>query len=123
MMTAPDDPLRGYPAPDTVLRLCAAAGDPASPGAPWVPSQYALVAGQVLLFIVGLALVLQQQASVATYLKDGRFGQPPQSPLQSLVLFRPAVELLGQWWRLLSYALVHFGALHLLMNQYGHAVL
>jgi membrane associated rhomboid family serine protease len=39
-----------------------------------------------------------------------------------LELWVPGLAL-GQWWRLVSYALVHFGGLHLAMNLYGHVAL
>src|SRR5438132_13041397 len=44
------------------------------------------------------------------------------SPLQPLVL-SVADLAQGQWWRLLTYGLVHYGLLHLGMNLYGHLAL
>jgi membrane associated rhomboid family serine protease len=92
------------------------------------PVLIAFVAAQVITFCAGLSIVLHRGAPVAEYLKSGLM--PPQfaprqnipTPLEPLVLDTPDLGQ-GQWWRLLTYALVHFGVLHLAMNLYGHLAL
>src|SRR5437763_790970 len=116
MMTAP------VPTPDSVLRLCAAA-------APRSPVLFVLVGVQVIAFAVGLSAVLRHGAPVNLYLSRGLMparvndgADPFVSPMQPLVL-KVADLARGEWWRLLTYALVHYGLLHLLMNLYGHFAL
>jgi membrane associated rhomboid family serine protease len=86
------------------------------------PVLYAVIAAQAIVFIAGLALAQSRGAPLSQYLSNGIAGQEAPSPVTELSLFVPAVAR-GEWWRLLTYALVHFGGLHLLMNLYGHAAL
>jgi membrane associated rhomboid family serine protease len=90
------------------------------------PVLFTLVAAQVIVFIFGLAIVLREKAPLNQYLGSGvmpgQFGQRPISPMQPLVL-SVADLAQGQWWRLLTYGLVHYGLLHLGMNLYGHFAL
>ena len=77
-------------------------------------------------FAAGLALVLHRNGALNVYLKSGLMAAPvglaSGSPMEPLVLKVPELAA-GQWWRLLTYALVHYGLLHLAMNVYGHIAL
>jgi membrane associated rhomboid family serine protease len=89
---------------------------------------FALVAAQIIVFCAGFSIVLHSGAPVSQYLKNGlmpaHLAERPDlpSPLAPLILDTPDLAR-GQWWRLLTYALVHFGFLHLAMNLYGHLAL
>ncbi len=89
------------------------------------PVLFTLVAVQAFVFILGLAVVMRDDAPLNIYLSRGvmpnQFGQAT-SPMEPLVLSVRDLAR-GEWWRLLTYALVHYGALHLLMNLYGHLAL
>jgi rhomboid protease GluP len=90
------------------------------------PVLFAMVICQVIVFGLGVAIVLRDGAPLTMYFKDGvmpvRFGGQvigASSPLAPLVLnVRGLVR--GEWWQLLTYALVHYGLLHLAMNGYAH---
>ncbi len=72
----------------------------------------------IVVFIIGLVLALQQGIPAAAYVGgtgDRRIGVI-QEELGSLNLFDVLVK--DQWWRLLSYAFVHAGLLHIGMNMY-----
>jgi membrane associated rhomboid family serine protease len=92
------------------------------------PVLFTLVAAQVIVFIFGLAIVLRDKAPINQYLGSGLMpGQIEHrpalvSPMQPLVL-TVADLAQDQWWRLLTYGLVHYGLLHLGMNLYGHFAL
>jgi membrane associated rhomboid family serine protease len=81
------------------------------------------MAAQVAVFALGLSLAIHRHAPIVGFLNNGVAGQQvPPSPLTVLALWPPMLAR-GEWWRLLTYALVHFGALHILMNLYGHFTL
>ncbi len=86
------------------------AGDP-------TPVTWALMAVQVLVFVVGLAFAQHEQVPLNQYLATGESSVLNRLALSALAL------VAGEWWRLLTYALVHVGALHLMMNLYGHYAL
>jgi membrane associated rhomboid family serine protease len=95
------------------------------PGGFRPPVVTALIVLQVLAFAAGAALVAHRHESLSGYVAKGvtvNAAGIPHSPLQRLVLTIAGLQI-GQWWRLVTYAVVHYGALHLLMNLYGHVAL
>jgi membrane associated rhomboid family serine protease len=88
------------------------------------PVLFALMALQVLVFMGGFYVTLRRHAPVRFYLEHGviPIGADLVSPVQPLVLTVAGLKS-GEWWQLLTSALVHFGALHLAMNLYGHYAL
>lgn len=76
----------------------------------------ALIALNVLWFLVGLALALREGRSGNAYLSTGDPGL-----LQRLGAVWAPDLVRGEWWRLLSSAFVHIGVLHLVINMYALA--
>jgi membrane associated rhomboid family serine protease len=72
----------------------------------------------ILVFVIGLVLAMKQGIDAGDYLKgSGNRGVAAiQDELGSLSLFDIVVK--DEWWRLLSYAFVHAGLLHIGMNMY-----
>jgi membrane associated rhomboid family serine protease len=80
------------------------------------PVLFTLVAVQIFVFAAGMALAMRRHDPLNVYIKAG------QPTIHRLVLDLPDLAR-GEWWRLVTYAFVHFGALHLAMNLYGHFAL
>ena len=72
----------------------------------------------ILVFVIGLVLAMKQGIDAGDYLKgSGNRGVGViQDELGWLSLFDIIVK--DEWWRLLSYAFVHGGILHIGMNMY-----
>jgi membrane associated rhomboid family serine protease len=91
----------------------------------------ALILINVVVFLVGLFIARQRNVSPETYLAGGVGGLDPhdqnkrqeqESYYQVLVDTGAAngeCIVRGQWWRLLTYAFVHGGLLHLGVNMLG----
>lgn len=73
-----------------------------------------LIAAQVGVFAVGLVQSLEAGRPANAYLATG------SSPVLSALAVSQTAIVHGAWWTLLSYALVHAGALHLGCNLLGH---
>lgn len=81
------------------------------------PVTRALIALQVIMFAAGLYLALsdkQHKTTLEQYLSSGR------SPMMEHLAVSPLSLARGEWWTLITYALVHAGGLHILMNLYAH---
>lgn len=75
-----------------------------------------LITLNVLWFLVGLVLAIQEGRSGNAYLSNGDPGLTERlGGIWAVGLIR------GEWWRLVSSAFVHIGALHLFMNMYALA--
>src|SRR5207244_3556444 len=75
-----------------------------------------LIAVQVLTFMVGLYFAQREQIPLPDYLYRGT------SPVLNRLAVSAVAVTAGEGWRLVSYCLVHIGALHLLLNISGHLV-
>jgi membrane associated rhomboid family serine protease len=78
------------------------------------PVTKGLMAAQILVFVVGLYLAQRNLIPVEQYLTTGR------SPTSTWMAVSADALSHGQWWRLVSYAFVHGGAMHLVFNLIGH---
>lgn len=88
-----------------------------NPGKPTVCMT--LLSLNILMFVVGLVMALQQGASLEEYLGFGANNARVAAVRYELgALDPPIVIVTNQWWRLLAYAFVHGGLLHLGMNMY-----
>jgi membrane associated rhomboid family serine protease len=74
------------------------------------PMTRALIVAQLVAFALGLYLALTSKISFAEYLRSGR------SPLIEWFAVSPLHLARGEWWVLLTSALVHVGGLHLMFN-------
>jgi rhomboid protease GluP len=74
-----------------------------------------LLALNLLMFALGMFLAWQRGVGLNEYLG---FGGNRQIHLDMGALIPPEVLATNQWWRLLSYAFVHGGLLHIAMNMY-----
>jgi membrane associated rhomboid family serine protease len=77
-----------------------------------------LIALNILMFVFGLFLALHQGVALSDYLGSGN-GQVNRIRDELGALIPPEVLAKGEWWRLLSYAFVHGGLLHILVNMYS----
>lgn len=75
-----------------------------------------LVSAMIVTFGVGMQLALNAGVPASVYLRYGN------SPVLNALAFSPQAISAGEWWRLWTYALVHVGGLHLLLNVYGHLI-
>jgi membrane associated rhomboid family serine protease len=81
------------------------------------PVTWLLIAAQIVAFIGAMYFALQRHIALAAFLSNG------SSPIRDrLAVWGPALAA-GEWWRLISYAFVHGGAVHLLLNLLSHAAL
>ena len=92
-----------------------------------------LVGATVCWFIFGMILAAKQDVSTNTYLfpAEAVDGRPADlqgklrerhalaSVHHTLGAVRGSALFTGEWWRLLSYAFVHSGLLHIGLNMYG----
>ena len=81
------------------------------------PMNRLLIALQVVMFAAGLYLALRNKGSLAEYLSNGH------SPLLIQLGVSPPHLARGEWWVLLTYALVHIGGIHLAVNLLSHGAL
>jgi membrane associated rhomboid family serine protease len=82
-----------------------------SPGG--APITWTLLAVQIIVFAGGLALAVRGGTPVGVYIETG------DSPVLRRFALTEHDIARGEWWRLLSYSVVHGGAMHLLMNGIG----
>lgn len=74
------------------------------------PVTRALIAIQVVAFAAGLYFALRAKIPLEQYLTTGL------SPLKGWLAVSPVHLARGEWWTLLTSALVHAGGLHLMLN-------
>jgi membrane associated rhomboid family serine protease len=87
------------------------------PGPPVV--SYALIGINIAVFVVGMFMAMRDDINVKDYLFNDRMG--PLGDWGSLV---PQLVLKdGEWWRIVTYAFLHLGAFHLLLNSYALFIL
>ena len=73
-----------------------------------------LLAANILVFMVGLFIAMRQGATMGDYLGSGN------GPVMEWGALVPGMVLLeNEWWRLLAYAFIHGGVLHIGMNMYA----
>jgi membrane associated rhomboid family serine protease len=78
-----------------------------------------LISAQVAVFLLAMFFALGQQPPIPL----NEFLYHGNSPVLGWLAVSARSLAAGEWWRLLSYGLAHGGALHLLLNVIGHAVL
>jgi membrane associated rhomboid family serine protease len=88
------------------------------------PVNKALIVLQVVMFAVGLYFALQVKAPPDSHLaKLENYLTTGNSPFTIALAVAPPHLTRGEWWTLLTYALVHAGGLHLLLNLMSHGAL
>jgi membrane associated rhomboid family serine protease len=78
-----------------------------------------LLAANILMFLVGLAIALRQGAAMGDYIGSGNTKVVAEVRDELGALAPGEVLLRNEWWRLLAYAFVHGGFFHILMNMYA----
>jgi membrane associated rhomboid family serine protease len=74
---------------------------------------YGLIWLMIGVFVIGLLSAQSVNIPLNDYLASGR------SPVEAAMMINGATWLRGEWWRLLTYAFVHGGLLHIGFNLYG----
>jgi len=78
-----------------------------------------LILVNVMVFIVGIYLTIQNDQSILNYLgMNSHF-----TVLHRLGALGPADIVRGEWWRLVTCCFVHIGLVHLILNMYSLYVL
>jgi membrane associated rhomboid family serine protease len=73
-----------------------------------------LLAANILVFLVGLFIAMRHGATMGDYLGSGN------GPVMEWGALVPGMVLQeNEWWRLLAYAFIHGGVLHIGMNMYA----
>jgi membrane associated rhomboid family serine protease len=81
------------------------------------PVTRALIAIQIVVFAIGLYFALRAKVPLEQYLTSGR------SPIIEYLAVSPLHMARGEWWTLLTCALVHAGGIHLMLNLISHGAL